>query len=57
MKCIIMDYCNAVVRVIYMPPKTDSEKAELILTEKYDYKLSNINYMLVSDFVLEDDTA
>ena len=52
MKCIIMDYTNALIRVIDMPKGTDSEKAELILTEEYKYDLGSIYYMLADKFTL-----
>lgn len=55
-KIIILDYEKSIVRVISIDDHiNDIEEIEEILTESYDYSLSNIDWMKVSEFKLEVD--
>jgi hypothetical protein len=47
-----MDFKNAVVRVLSMDEGLQSEEIEKILTEKYEYSLTEIEWMHCPEFRL-----
>lgn len=51
-KCIILDFEKVEVRVISID-STQTEDIEEILTDRYDYNLGNIQYMVADEFILK----
>lgn len=54
MKCVIMETYSQIVRVISISEE-DSENIEGLLTDRYDYNLSNIHWMVVDEFRFQLD--
>ena len=52
-KCIILDYHNGMIRIIDIDNMIDSEEIERLLTEQYEFELSEIDWMLTRNLIIE----
>lgn len=53
METIILDYCNWKVYTFSHDKSFDTEKMELVLTEKYKFRLDEIEWMTVDKIKIE----
>lgn len=54
MKIVILDFTDAKVKIINnVPEETDIENYEIFLYDKYGFKSSNIEYMIVPELEIE----
>jgi hypothetical protein len=48
MKCVVSDYLNGEIKIINVD-NSQADEIEEILTERYEYSLENIEWILVED--------
>jgi hypothetical protein len=52
-KCVVLDYNEGKIHVIDVDNTQDSEEIEKLLTEQYEFKLSEIEWMVIKKLIIE----
>ena len=52
-KCVVLDYLDGKIHIINVDETLDSEEIEKLLSEQYEFKLSEIEWMVTRKLIIE----